>query len=133
MKNIDKNTVDGFGDEWSRFDQSFLDEEEQQLLFNEYFSVFPWKQISTESIGFDLEAFHRPSDEIGDMPFTRTLEDWAKFDINNRTRFDATISSGLAIMANQKHLYTPVKKQSKISINFARYNNKGTTSQIIRQ
>ena len=54
MKNIDKNTVDGFGDEWSRFDQSFLDEEEQQLLFNEYFSVFPWKQISTESIGFDL-------------------------------------------------------------------------------
>ena len=67
------------------------------------------------------------------MPFTRTLEDWARFDINNRTKFDATISSGLAIMANQKHLYTPVKKQSKISINFARYNNKGTTSQIIRQ
>jgi len=84
-------------------------------------------------IGFDLEAFHRPSDEIGDMPFTRTLEDWARFDINNRTKFDATISSGLAIMANQKHLYTPVKKQSKISINFARYNNKGTTSQIITQ
>ena len=84
-------------------------------------------------IGFDLESFHRPSDEIGDMPFTRTLEDWARFDINNRTKFDATISSGLAIMANQKHLYTPVKKQSKISINFARYNNKGTTSQIITQ
>ena len=34
MKNIDKNTVDGFGDEWSRFDQSFLDDKEQQLLFN---------------------------------------------------------------------------------------------------
>ena len=82
-------------------------------------------------VGFDLENINRPSDEIGDMPFIRTLEDWAKFDINNRTKFDATISSGLAIMANQKHLYTPVKKQSKISINFARYNNKGTTSQII--
>ena len=82
-------------------------------------------------VGFDLEGFSRPSDEIGDMPFIRTLEDWAKFDINNRTKFDATISTGLAIMANQKHLYTPVKKQSKISINFARYNNKGTTSQII--
>jgi hypothetical protein len=66
------------------------------------------------------------------MPFNRTLEDWAKFDINNRTKFDATISSGLAIMANQKHLYTPQKKQSKISINFARYNNKGITSEIIR-
>jgi hypothetical protein len=83
-------------------------------------------------VGFDFDAFHRPSDEIGDMPFNRTLEDWARFDINNRTRFDATISSGLAVMANQKHLYTPQKKQSKISINFARYNNKGKTSQIIR-
>jgi hypothetical protein len=66
------------------------------------------------------------------MPFIRTLEDWARFDINNRTRFDATISSGLAIMANQKHLYTPEKKESKISINFARYNNRGKISEIIR-
>ena len=74
----------------------------------------------------------RASDEIGDMPFNRTLEDWAKFDINNRTKFDATISSGLAIMANQKHMYTTEKKQSKISINFVRYNNKGITSEIIR-
>ena len=54
MKNIDKNTVDGFGDEWSRFDQSHLPEVEQQLLFDEYFSVFPWKDISKDSIGFDL-------------------------------------------------------------------------------
>ena len=54
MKNQDKNTVDGFGDEWSRFDQSDLPQEEQQLLFDEYFSVFPWKNISKESTGFDL-------------------------------------------------------------------------------
>ena len=54
MKNLDKNTVDGFGDEWSRFDQSNLPDAEQQLLFDEYFSVFPWKDISKESIGFDL-------------------------------------------------------------------------------
>jgi hypothetical protein len=66
------------------------------------------------------------------MPFTRTLEDWARFDINDRTKFDASISSGLAIMANQKNVYLPEKKESKISINFARYTNSGTTSQIIR-
>ena len=83
-------------------------------------------------IGFDFQGVDRASDEIGDMPFNRTLEDWAKFDINNRTKFDATISSGLAIMANQKHMYTTEKKQSKISINFVRYNNKGITSEIIR-
>ena len=65
------------------------------------------------------------------MYFTRTLEDWARFNINHRTKFDATISSGLAIMANQRHLYTPQREQSKISINFARYNNKGNYSQLI--
>ena len=54
MQNQDKNTVEGFGDEWSRFDQSDLPEDEQQLLFDEYFSVFPWKDISKESVGFDL-------------------------------------------------------------------------------
>lgn len=83
-------------------------------------------------IGFDNTGTYRPSDEIGTMPFTRTLEDWAKFDINDRTKFDAAISSGLAIMANQKHVYLPEKKESKISINFARYTNSGTLSQIIR-
>lgn len=83
-------------------------------------------------IGLDLAGNYRAPDEMGSMPFNRTLEDWAKFDINDRTRFDASISSGLAIMANQKHIYTPEEKQSKISINFARYTNDGVTSQLIR-
>jgi hypothetical protein len=83
-------------------------------------------------IGLDLTGEYRQKDDMGEMYFARTLEDWARFDISNRTKFDASISSGLAIMANQKHLYTPVKKQSKISINFARYNNKSTVSQLIK-
>ena len=83
-------------------------------------------------IGLDFSGTYRDSDDMGDMFFQRTLEDWAKFDISNRTKFDAAISSGLAIMANQKHLYTPTKQNSKISINFARYNNKSSLSQIIR-
>ena len=44
----------------------------------------------------------------GDMYFQRTLEDWAQFNINNRTKHDASISSGLAIMACNKNRYTPV-------------------------
>ena len=83
-------------------------------------------------VGFDLEAKYRDPEEMGTMPFTRTLEDWAKFDINDRTKFDASISSGLCIMANQKHLYIPEKKESKLIINFAKYKNEGTTSQLIR-
>jgi len=84
-------------------------------------------------VGLDLIQSYRDSDEMGVMYFQRTLEDWAKFDINNRTKFDASISSGLAIMANQKHLYTPSKEKSKISINFARYNNKNSVSQLLNK
>jgi len=83
-------------------------------------------------IGMDLEGTFRDPDEMGSMPFNRTLEDWARFDINARTKFDASISSGLAIMANQKNLYTPQKMQSKISINFARYDNSGKSSRLNR-
>jgi hypothetical protein len=70
----------------------------------------------------------------GNMYFQKTLEEWAKFDINNRTKFDATISSGLAIMACNKNKYTPVFKQEKkpISLSFGRYDNNGNTSKIIR-
>jgi len=81
-------------------------------------------------VGIDMESTYRESDEMGSMYFTRTLEDWAKFNINNRTKFDATISSGLAIMACQKHIYTPQKTESKISINFARYSNTGSISEL---
>jgi len=84
-------------------------------------------------IGLDMDGSYRQQDDMGIMPFPRTLEDWAKFDINNRTKFDAAISSGLAIMANQKHLYTPTKEKSKISINFARYNNKNSVSQLLNR
>ena len=83
-------------------------------------------------VGLDLDGGYRAGDEMGSMYFTRTLEDWARFDISARTKFDASISSGLAIMANQKHVYLPQKKESKISLNFATYNNKGTLSELIR-
>jgi len=83
-------------------------------------------------VGIDMEETFRESEEMGTMIFTNTLEDWAKFDINNRTKFDASISSGLAIMACQKHLYQPDKKTNKISLTFAKYDNTGNTSEIIR-
>jgi len=83
-------------------------------------------------VGLDMEGSYRDRDDMGIMHFHRTLEDWAKFDISNRTKFDASISSGLAIMANQKHLYTPTKEKSKITINFARYNNTSSVSKLLK-
>ena len=70
----------------------------------------------------------------GDMYFQRTLEDWGKFNINNRTKHDASISSGLAIMACNKNLYSPVSPvQKKIyDLGIKRYDNRGSTSKILR-
>ena len=69
---------------------------------------------------------------MGDMPFNETLVDWAKFDINNRTKHDASISSGLAIMATRRHRYVRAKKKSKIKFNFVGYDNSGNQSEIKR-
>ena len=68
------------------------------------------------------------------MYFQRTLEDWAKFDINKRTKFDASISSGLAIMACQRHLYASktTREVKKIDFGFSKYNNQGSKSKIIQ-
>jgi len=69
----------------------------------------------------------------GDMYFQRTLEDWAKFNINNRTSHDASISSGLAIMACNKNKYRPNPQvERKIyNLGFKKFNNKGSMSKII--
>jgi hypothetical protein len=63
----------------------------------------------------------------------RTLEDWAKFNINNRTKHDASISSGLAIMACNKNKYKPNRDivRNKVNLGFKRYDNKGSISKII--
>src|ERR1043166_1142462 len=52
--NIDKKVVAGFGDEWSRFDQSALSDDELQRMFDNYFSIFPWKNLPADAVGFDL-------------------------------------------------------------------------------
>ena len=84
-----------------------------------------------EYVGIDAEGNYRENDSMGDMYFTRTLNDWARFDINNRTKHDASISSGLALMASRRHLFIPVKQESKISVKFVRYKNTGIRSEII--
>ena len=73
------------------------------------------------------------NEQYGTMYFQRTLEDWAAFDINNRTKHDASISSGLAIMACNKNKYRPTVEiiKEKVSLNFSKYNNDGNNSKII--
>lgn len=56
MNTFNKNSdvVAGFGDEWNRFDQSELNEDELKRLFEGYFAIFPWDLLSATSHGFDM-------------------------------------------------------------------------------
>ena len=78
---------------------------------------------------------HKGSGNYGNIYFNETLLDWAKFDINKRTKFDAAISSGLAIMACNKNLYRPHPEKIKkaLNINIAKYSNNGNNSKLIKQ
>ena len=70
-----------------------------------------------EHVGINSET-----GEFGKMYFSRTLEDWIGYKIDNRTKYDLTISSGLALLGAQK---TKIKKKES-SFNdkqfFRRYN-----------
>ena len=70
----------------------------------------------------------------GSMYFQRTLEDWARFDITKRTKHDASISSGLAIMACNKNRYKPVFQRQRpiVNLGFNKYDNQGSISKIIK-
>lgn len=83
-------------------------------------------------VGIDMEGRYREAGSMGDVYFNRMLEDWAKFDIDNREKFDITVASSLAAMANMASFYKSAKTKNKISVNFAKYDNKGGRSKIIQ-
>ena len=72
---------------------------------------------------------------FGDCYFNELLNDWSRFDINKRTKHDASISSGLAIMACNRHLYKPnaTVEKPKLNISISKYSNKGNTSKLIKK
>ena len=61
-----------------------------------------------------------------------TLQDWSRFEINNRTKYDACISSGLAIMACNKNKYKPTaeRQTKRINLGIKQYDNSGYLSKI---
>lgn len=53
-RNLDAATVQGFGEEWSAFDQTGLPESEARAHFDSYFHVFRWDLVGGKSSGFDM-------------------------------------------------------------------------------
>ncbi len=93
------------------------------------------KQAHAAAIESYIQKYVGLIDEeaYGQMYFNGTLNDWAKFDLNKRTKFDAAISSGLAIMACNRHLYSPKQEREKLSLSFniSKYKNEGMKSKLI--
>lgn len=54
MQNLDPKTVRGFGQEWTRYDQSDLTDQERNDLFQSYFAIFPWSSLPEHSEGLDI-------------------------------------------------------------------------------
>ena len=80
---------------------------------------------------YDHVGIKPGTEEMGKCYFNRLLDDWSRFDIGNRTKFDATISSSLALLASQK--FVSIKEESPKFVKFVKtYNNKGVLSQKIR-
>ena len=93
------------------------------------------KQAHAAAIETYIESFVGLQEKgYGDMYFQRTLNDWSRFNINNRTKHDASISSGLALMACNKNRYRPIPKREIISYNLGmkKYDNTGIVSKIIK-
>ena len=93
------------------------------------------KQAHAAAIESYIESnVGKVDEDYGDMYHQLTLEDWSTFDINNRTKHDASISSGLAIMACNRNKYKPNQERTTktVSLGIKKFNNDGSFSQIIK-
>ena len=91
------------------------------------------KQAHAAAIEAYIDSYVGLNEEgYGDMYHQDTLEDWGKFDINNRTKHDASISSGLAIMACNRNKYKPIaeRRLKTVNLGITTYNNDGVLSKI---
>jgi len=70
------------------------------------------KYVGYYEQGDDLYPI-REENQIGSMPFNRTLRDWAKFNIAKRTEYDISIASGYALVAVNRKNYKAQISQTK--------------------
>ena len=110
MNRVDKNINQLSGDDLVLGGQPMTG---QDILTSHENAIRTFIQRRVGVANEDESIKFRPEGEMGDMPFDDTIRDWMKFDPSNRTAFDATISSGLAIMGTEKEKYVPKRKKTE--------------------
>ncbi|MDO6737093.1 hypothetical protein [Wenyingzhuangia sp. 2_MG-2023] len=81
-----------------------------------------------DHVGVSMDNRIRPKGYMGNMPFTRTLEQWKDVDLKNRTKYDAYISSSLSRLGNQRRQKKKETEKPKPFNPFPRYDNSGSKS-----
>lgn len=92
---------------------------------------FAMQTYIEDHIGYATVESIRPIGEMGFMPFNRTLNQWKEVDTTNRTKFDAYISSSLALLGNQRRVKVIKQDTTPIGNPFTKYDNTGLTSKVL--
>ena len=86
---------------------------------------------SIQSYVYDYVGINQETGGIGRVFFPELLKDWLEFDVNNRTKYDATMASGFTLLATQK--FIKEKVELTITQPFVHtYSNHGKLSKKIR-
>lgn len=85
----------------------------------------------SDHIGVSRDERNRPLGTMGKMVFNRTLDQWKDVDLDNRTKYDAYISSSLAALGNQKRVIKTNKETKDRRNPFQTYDNSGNFSKAI--
>lgn len=85
---------------------------------------------SIQSYVYDYVGLNE-EDSIGRVFFYELLKDWLEFDVNNRTKYDASMASGFTLLASQKHIKPKIKITTTLPF-VRKYSNNGKISKIIR-
>ena len=72
---------------------------------------------------------HDETGQMGKVYFNNLLEDWKNFESDNWTPFDATVASGLALLAARR--YRPTKRESRPIQLVKTFSQKGSRSKRV--
>jgi len=93
----------------------------------QYFAV---ESYIEDFVGIARDDSNRVIGEMGFMPFSRTLTQWKDVDPQKRTKYDAYISSSLALLGNQSRLKMEVEERKSFVVPFKKYDNTGVVSSV---
>jgi len=86
---------------------------------------------SIQAYIYDNVGFNHSTGQVGNCYFDKLLKDWLEFEIDNRTKYDASMASGIALLAAQKFVRPEPKKREYIPF-IRKYNIKGKKSKLLR-